>query len=310
MLLPISGLGGLTPRRAYAKSPASWQDSSPDASTPNASKQAQSQAQAQPQPQPQPQVAPDSTPRPGTKPGMMPVAMAQAIQSSQLNLGSSSSSSSSSSPSTSSPSVLATPSGQPVRQPQSIRLNNPPRPNPNQIQDPNILYATSVSTQVTFNNEPTELKLVLYIKRCGAGRTTRLQYLANLFLRDLLLGGDTYIGYVSGYRLSKPSRNRPHVDAHAWVREWWANNSNFNVMNLAGCESMAKTLRALYQQTAEDQVVPNAGDVPSAEHRRQLSDDQGNEIVYISNIQMEPQVSPTSLHFSLVASGHTFSFTN
>lgn len=152
--------------------------------------------------------------------------------------------------------------------------------------DPRVIYITGLSTQVTFAGAPAQLRLVLHIKWCEAGLLTRMKYLANFWLKNASFAQEQHIGYISGYRVSKPSLHRQHVDSRAWVREWWDND----VMNKSGCDSMAKTLRALYQQTEEDQVVPNAADVTSAEHRRQLSD-QGNEIVYISNIQISPAVS-------------------
>lgn len=275
MPVPISKTGGLLPRRRYARTPPG------DASS-----------GATPTPGTKPTVFPGSSSISGTKPGLMPPAAAQdlhaqqpaAVPSSSSSDPSSSSSSapaSSSSPAAAAPSAAPAPAPEAVQQQQTLRVNL--------AQRDISLYRASISTQVTYLNTPTELKLVLEIRTCPAGYRTRLQYHASLFLQNNTLH-NAYIGYINGSRLSKPSRNRPHVDPRRWVQEWWRGE----VVDLPdSCNSMAKTLRVLYEKIGDDSVEP-CYDTLSDEHGQQLSD-SGNEIVYISNIRISPDVSPPLL---------------
>lgn len=145
---------------------------------------------------------------------------------------------------------------------------------------------------VDFHGEDAILQIVLDVKSCEDGFRTRLGYRASLFLSDSN-GSDQYIGYIQSWRLSKRSALQPNVNSELWVQEWL--NPPLDEIPDNG-NSMAKTLRALYEKEDPNKDIARPSSELALKHDFQLRDNTGNEIVYIASIQIKPAVSePSSL---------------
>lgn len=161
------------------------------------------------------------------------------------------------------------------------------RTNPNTDVVNNTVVGTYVfRATVPYRNGNGILKTRLTITTCPDGLRTRLRYKTEYFLTTETLR-NRWIGHLVGYRLSKPSRHRQHVDGAAWIDEFWRTN----LEDLEpGVLTMAKVLRGLYNSDGQTWAVPDTANL-SADHAAQLSNRDGNEIVYISSIYIHGPVS-------------------
>lgn len=135
------------------------------------------------------------------------------------------------------------------------------------------------------------MRTLVSVRKCPHGSRSRLGYHANLFL-TLPGAEEKDIGYIKGWRVSRPSGVNPTIDPQYLMAEWY-----FRPLQEydQGAKEMAYCIRALYGK-GQLPIRRLSDRIVNAEKEAELRDG-GNEMVFIEEIYIkyrEDQYDPST----------------
>lgn len=125
------------------------------------------------------------------------------------------------------------------------------------------------------------MRTLVSVRKCPHGSRSRLGYHANLFL-TLPGAEEKDIGYIKGWRISRPSGVNPNIDPQYLMAEWY-----FKPLREydQGSKEMAYCIRALYGK-GQLPIRRISDRIVNSEKEAEVRDG-GNEIVFIEEIYIK-----------------------
>lgn len=143
------------------------------------------------------------------------------------------------------------------------------------------LAQIEATESIQFRFQNATIRTLVSVRECPRGKSSRLGYHANLYL-TLRDGVERDVGYITGWRISRPSGINPNIDTYPCLSDWY-----FDPLQSYDEDSkqLAYCVRAIYgkgsipTRRVSDRVV-------NAEKREELRDG-GNEIVFIETLYIK-----------------------
>lgn len=153
----------------------------------------------------------------------------------------------------------------------------------NPIDNSAPLAQIEASETINFKDgtENATIRTLVSVEKCPHGFRSRLGYHANLYI-TLADGVERDIGYITGWRISRPSGVNPNIDPQYCMAEWYfkpLGTYDENSKQLAYC------IRSLYGK-GEIPIRRLSDRVVNQEKKNELQDG-GNELMFIETIYIK-----------------------
>lgn len=151
---------------------------------------------------------------------------------------------------------------------------------PRPADDSAPLAQIEASESINFKNGKATIRTLVSVKKCPHGFRSRLGYHANLYI-TLPDGVERDIGYITAWRISRPSGVNPNIDPQYCMAEWY-----FESLRRYDEDSkqLAYCIRSLYGKGEIPRRISDR--VVNAEKRNELQDG-GNELMFIETIYIK-----------------------
>lgn len=148
------------------------------------------------------------------------------------------------------------------------------------------LAEAEATEEITFKLRTATIRTLVSVHKCPRGFRSRLGYHARLFVteRD---GIEREIGYIIGWRISKPTGNKPNIDNRYYLDDWYYRNirEEYDKDSWA----LAYCFNAIYRPGSFE--GDNYDQVVDEEKKNELRDG-GNEVVFIQTIYIKWREDP------------------
>lgn len=141
---------------------------------------------------------------------------------------------------------------------------------------------------IKFRFQDATIRTLVSVRECPRGKSSRLGYHANLYL-TLRDGVERDVGYITGWRISRPSGSNPNIDPEPCLNDWYfapLQSYDEDSKQLAYCVRAVYGKGSIPTRRVSDRVV-------NAEKKEELRDG-GNEIVFIETLYIKWRENPNN----------------
>lgn len=142
------------------------------------------------------------------------------------------------------------------------------------------LAQIQASESIDFRDGKATIRTLVSVKKCPHGFRSRLGYHANLYI-TLPDGVERDIGYITAWRISRPSGVNPNIDPQYCMTDWYfepLRTYDENSKQLAYC------IRSLY---GRGEIPRRISDRVVNQEKRSELQDGGNELMFIETIYIK-----------------------